>query len=79
MARLISSHNNSGPTSCPHFRALSSKLYLIMLKPIAYLGDVCKGVRSFGPEAVFAVHYKIWKAFFTPAYYDTVMEALMNR
>ena len=41
--------------------------------------NMCKGVRSFGPEGVFAVHYKIWKAFFQPAYYDTVMESLTTR
>jgi hypothetical protein len=42
----------------------------------ALLDDQCENVKSFGPEAVFAVHYNNWKWFFQPEQKAKVMDAI---
>ena len=40
------------------------------------VGRQCGDITSFGPEAVFAIHYDNWKWFFQPQKKSEVMDAI---
>ena len=49
---------------------------LLLTYTVLFIDGKCGDITSFGPEAVFAVHYDNWKWFFQPHKKSEVMEAI---
>ena len=54
---------------------MTSYLIMYQFKSVS-VGSQCGDITSFGPEAVFAIHYNNWKWFFQPQKKSEVMNAI---